>query len=275
MRTVGEIRLQNLELLIQEAGGAEGLAARVDSSPVYISQVRNRAMDHKTKKPRELGTQMARRLEVAFARPRGWMDVSHGQELSAAPAAQLFVVGEAPHPPYGMLARQSQSQGQTSSVEDVNELSQDTTKGDALASSKSIAGVTKSITEVPILAWANLNQMLNAENADLKQTAPHLETFATCSARAKFIAMPDDAMAPDIQPGDHLLIDPTESPRAGDIVLVRLPSGENFIRSFKLRTALVFDAIPFNSNYQALSSRDDLIEVVGVMIEHRRYRRKT
>jgi SOS-response transcriptional repressor LexA len=116
--------------------------------------------------------------------------------------------------------------------------------------------------------------MLASENATLKNKAPHLETFAPCAVKvAKFVEMPDDSMSPEIQPGDHLLFDPTEAPRAGDVVLVRLPSNEHFVRAFRPRTAYVFEAVAHNANYQPLTSTDDGALVVAVMVEHRRYRR--
>lgn len=77
MKTVSEIRLQNLELLIAEAGTAELLAERCDLSAIYISQIKNRAIDAKTSKPRNLGAQAARKLERGTGKPQGWMDREH------------------------------------------------------------------------------------------------------------------------------------------------------------------------------------------------------
>lgn len=127
--------------------------------------------------------------------------------------------------------------------------------------------------EVPVLAWTDIQTMLDVENSTLKQKAPQLETYAVSSSRAKFLQMPDDSMAGDIFPGDHLLFDPTEAPHAGDIVLIELPSGEHFVRIFRPRTAYVFEATPINPAYQPLTSSDDGAVVLGVMVEHRRYRR--
>jgi phage repressor protein C with HTH and peptisase S24 domain len=116
--------------------------------------------------------------------------------------------------------------------------------------------------------------MLNLDNSDLDETHLQLETFAPTSLRAKFVAMNDDSMAPDFMPGDHILFDPLEVPRAGDTVLVRLASHEHFVRLFRPRTAYVFEAVAVNPNYQPLSSLEDGALVVAVMVEHRRYRRR-
>lgn len=77
MRTIGEIRRENLELLIEEAGTLDAVAEKGETHQVYLSQIRNRASDAKTGRPRELGTVVARRLETKFGKDRGWMDEPH------------------------------------------------------------------------------------------------------------------------------------------------------------------------------------------------------
>ena len=135
------------------------------------------------------------------------------------------------------------------------------------------AGATNRSKEVPVLAWTGIQKMLDVPNDTLKQKATHLETFAPASSRAKFLQMPDDSMVGEIAPGDHLLFDPTEAPRAGDTVLVRVDTGEHFVRLFRPRTAHVFEATAANPAYQPLDSQADGAVVLAVLIEHRRYRR--
>ena len=84
MKTVSEIRLQNLEELIAEIGTAELLAELCDLSPIYISQIKNRAIDAKTGKPRNLGAQAARKLEKGTGKPQGWMDREHSSDAEQA-----------------------------------------------------------------------------------------------------------------------------------------------------------------------------------------------
>lgn len=133
--------------------------------------------------------------------------------------------------------------------------------------------VTRRLREVPVIRWAEISTMLEVDNASLKQKAPHLDTFAPTTPHSKFVEMPDDSMAPEFQPGDHALFNPGEAPRAGDVVLVKLASDEYFVRTFRPRTAYIFDAVALNPNYQPLSSAEDGAIVVAVMVEHRRYRR--
>lgn len=127
-------------------------------------------------------------------------------------------------------------------------------------------------TQVPVLGWEQMS-MFEVSNASLPTATPTLPTFAEASSKAKFVSMPDDSMAPIFQPGDHILFDPAQVPRAGDTVLVRLATLEYFVRTFKPRTANIWEAVPINNAYDKLSSELDQAELVAVMVEHRRYRR--
>lgn len=96
MRPVSEIRRINLELLVYELGTLERVALAGGSSSIYLSQVRRQAIDRKTGRPRELGNNMARRLEVGCGKPPGWMDTLHddsspaGGAQSSATLSQLL-----------------------------------------------------------------------------------------------------------------------------------------------------------------------------------------
>lgn len=74
MKTIAEIRLENLELLIEEFETADAVAEACGTSAVYLSQMRNQAKDSKTGKPRQLGDDLARKLEVGCKKEIGWMD---------------------------------------------------------------------------------------------------------------------------------------------------------------------------------------------------------
>lgn len=77
MKTCDEIRRENLAILINEAGDALALAEAYGCSEPYIKQMREGYRDSKTGRPRTVGTDTARRLEVAMSKPRGWMDNDH------------------------------------------------------------------------------------------------------------------------------------------------------------------------------------------------------
>lgn len=86
--TIEEIRLNNLRTLIEEceavtidgktyrAGSASALAAKCDTSRSYLSQIVTR-FTYPSGVIREVGTELARKLEKGTNKPIGWMDVSH------------------------------------------------------------------------------------------------------------------------------------------------------------------------------------------------------
>lgn len=49
------------------------------TSSIYLSQIRNKAKDAKTGRPREMGSAMARKLEEGAGKAWGWMDTWNGQ----------------------------------------------------------------------------------------------------------------------------------------------------------------------------------------------------
>lgn len=93
MKTVAENRRINLESLIKQCGTMEALAQLVGSSSVYLSQIRTAAVDVKTGRPREMGSVMARRLETAAKKARGWMDADHSSAGSEYSHGSSPVIG--------------------------------------------------------------------------------------------------------------------------------------------------------------------------------------
>lgn len=67
---VRTIRRHNLERLIREAGGQRHLARRTGVSAAYLSQVLSERVN------RNVGHNLARRLEAGMHKPYGWMDVA-------------------------------------------------------------------------------------------------------------------------------------------------------------------------------------------------------
>ena len=77
MQTNDEIRRENLEIAIKRFGSAAKLAEAANTSPAYLSQIRNRTPESKTGRPKMMGDAMARKIEAALGEPEGWMDRSH------------------------------------------------------------------------------------------------------------------------------------------------------------------------------------------------------
>ena len=90
---VKEIRRENLAALVSKRGSRKPLAEAIGTDPAYISQL----LSDKTKA--DMGHQLARRIEKALGKPRGWMDRSHreaGMSVLEAPAAYEEAPARAP-----------------------------------------------------------------------------------------------------------------------------------------------------------------------------------
>lgn len=96
MKTIAEIRHENLRALINEFGSQAEIARRCDASDVYISQIVKKHPDTKTNRPRQIGDAMARRLEEGCGKDVGWMDNLHTYSIDGHIATVVHVMESMP-----------------------------------------------------------------------------------------------------------------------------------------------------------------------------------
>ena len=109
-----------------------------------------------------------------------------------------------------------------------------------------------------------------------------IETILTdleLGSRAFALRVQGDSMAPDIVEGDVVIIDPDEPLRPGDIVVAKNGSHEATIKQYRPRGYNAegqewFELVPRNDVYAPMRSDVCPITIIGVMVEHRRYRRR-
>lgn len=82
-----------------------------------------------------------------------------------------------------------------------------------------------------------------------------------------------DSMAPRFFEGDRIVIDPTINPEPGDFVAAHVDNAITF-RKYRKRDEKVFELVPLNDDWPTVASDTKKIDVLGVMVEHRSYRRK-
>jgi SOS-response transcriptional repressor LexA len=85
------------------------------------------------------------------------------------------------------------------------------------------------------------------------------------------------SMEPEFKAGDVVVIDPTIQPRPGDFVVATDDGGEATFKQYRSagineHSVDVFELIPLNPLYAPMRSDRQQIAIVGVMVEHRRYR---
>lgn len=84
MKDIDQIRRENMLALEAEGGGTSAAANAAGMSQSQWSNLRAGAADSKTGKPRGMRKETARKIEAAFQKPAGWLDVDH---RSAHPSA--------------------------------------------------------------------------------------------------------------------------------------------------------------------------------------------
>lgn len=89
---IDDIRRANIRLLEASAGAPKLAADKVGMTYSQYVNLRDGAKDSRSKKPRAMRKETARRFEIAFDMPAGWLDQPHGSSVGRA--------AEPPAPPY-------------------------------------------------------------------------------------------------------------------------------------------------------------------------------
>ena len=87
-----------------------------------------------------------------------------------------------------------------------------------------------------------------------------------------------DSMMPQFRSGDVVIIDPTLTPQPGDFVVAKNSEEEATFKKYRPRGnneqgQMVFELVPSNPDYPTLRSDIDRCRIIGVMVEHRQFRR--
>ncbi|MNF62607.1 putative HTH-type transcriptional regulator [compost metagenome] len=88
-----------------------------------------------------------------------------------------------------------------------------------------------------------------------------------------------DSMTPIFNEGDLVIIDPDEAPRPGDYVVATNGSDEATFKKYRARGEYEngqprFELVPLNEDHETLSTDHTQIIIIGVMVEHRSYRKR-
>ncbi|MGX5834054.1 LexA family protein [Aeromonas piscicola] len=88
-----------------------------------------------------------------------------------------------------------------------------------------------------------------------------------------------DSMLPQFKEGDLIIFDPDEAPQPGDFVVAKNGSDGATFKKYRPRGIdengqEVFELVPLNDDYPSMHSDRQHIEIIGVMVEHRSYRKR-
>lgn len=184
--TVYEIRLSNLLILMKESGFSKSeFAEKIDTQPAYLSQIRSK------KTPRDMGNDLARKIETLLDKPRGWMDTYHGG------------IGEY------MEGEDRRAEG---------------SKDDRRLTNKLIQNLNNDVLclcdEVPLLDRDKIEDFIKHHHLS------GMEQLITTTVRVgkKTFAMRyfGDSMEGEFSDGDMIIVEPDHKPKHGDFVAAKL-----------------------------------------------------
>lgn len=88
-----------------------------------------------------------------------------------------------------------------------------------------------------------------------------------------------DSMEPDFKAGDVIIVDPEVEPTPGEFVVAKNGGAQATFKKYRPTYTdqlgcQHFELVPLNDDYPIISSEHQPLTIIGVMIEHRIYRRK-
>jgi SOS-response transcriptional repressor LexA len=106
-----------------------------------------------------------------------------------------------------------------------------------------------------------------------------LETDIDVSPNSFALLIEGESMEPDFREGDKVIIDPLIQPQPGYFVVAKNGKEEATFKKYRPRGlteagAEIFELVPLNPDYSPIRSDQMRLQIIGVMVEHRRYRRR-
>lgn len=134
-----------------------------------------------------------------------------------------------------------------------------------------------STRRIPVLSYVQAGELTEARDVtdltgELEYVLADSDVPETCFA----LRIDGDSMQPEFKEGDIVIIDPDLCPMPGEFVVAKNGGHEATFKKYRPLGIGIddFELVPLNPDYPVLRSADMKLQIIGVMIEHRIYRRK-
>lgn len=132
---------------------------------------------------------------------------------------------------------------------------------------------------IPLINFVQAGQLTEIGAEFSGDAMEYLLTDLNLSEHAFALEIDGLSMTPEFSPGDRVIIDQEVAPSAGDFVVARNGKEEATFKKYRPRGISergqdVFELVPLNDDYPTLYSDREPLQVIGTMVEHRRYRRR-
>lgn len=252
------LRLLMAAKAIKQADGPSDVARLLNVSPQTVTNWTKRGVSKE-------GLLLAQRLIGVNAT---WIESGEGEMvdlLSKHKAAGSGAPISAPN--NGLIKGMRQNFG--------NKILDDAQKRDV----KNVVPAPRDQRHIPVISYVQAGMMTEA--ADPFALDDGFETILTdldLSEQSFAMVIEGSSMLPQFTEGDKVIIDPAVTPRPGDFVVAKNKSDEVTFMKYRPRGTgergeMVFELVPLNDDFPTLHSERDQLRLIGVMIEHRQYRR--
>lgn len=136
------------------------------------------------------------------------------------------------------------------------------------------------LRRIPLISSVQAGQMTEAIDPFPPGAAfEYLLTDLKLSEQAFALEIEGQSMEPEFKEGDRIIIDPAVQPQPGDFVVAKNGCEEATFKKYRPRGIgqdgrEVFELVPLNVDYPTINSANEPARIIGVMVEHRRYRRR-
>lgn len=133
------------------------------------------------------------------------------------------------------------------------------------------------VRRVPVISYVQAGAWTEAVNTFQPGDANEwIITDSQHSPETFVLTVRGNSMEPDFKDGDRVIIDPAVRPRPGSFVVAKNGREEATFKKYRPRSVDVlgndvFELVPLNEDYPTLRSNEQPIEIIGTMVEHRRF----
>ncbi|MEY4762760.1 MAG: hypothetical protein RLZZ200_2616 [Pseudomonadota bacterium] len=129
---------------------------------------------------------------------------------------------------------------------------------------------------VPVISYVQAGSWTTAEDPyPVGEGSQWLYTDQELSPSAFALTIRGDSMAPEYIDGERIIVEPALTPMPGDMVVAKNGSEEATFKKYRPRGVNehgveVFELVPLNTDYPTMYSDRQPIQIIGVVVEHRR-----
>ncbi|WP_210492801.1 LexA family protein [Pantoea ananatis] len=131
-------------------------------------------------------------------------------------------------------------------------------------------------SKVPVISWVQAGNWTAANDAsNVEGVLDFILTSEPHSVSTFALLIRGKSMEPDFKEGDSIIVDPELYPKPGDYVVAKNGSDEATFKKYRSRGVTedgedAFELVPLNEDFATLNSLHENIEIIGVVVEHRR-----